>query len=114
MTTKQRRNPNIIAMKRLFMSLALIAGLAFGSVATAMQAPDTDQISAVDRTPAVKAIGGGLEISTPDDAPCHFYVYSITGQMVKSVVITGSAVVELPRGCYIIKCSSWSKKVVIK
>lgn len=96
------------------MTLMLVTGLTFGAVAVSAQSHVGDQISAVDETPAVRPVSGGIELTAPGDAPCHFTIYSITGQMVKSVEISGSAVVDLPRGCYIIKCASWSKKLVVK
>ncbi|WP_295730980.1 hypothetical protein [uncultured Muribaculum sp.] len=101
-------------MKKLFMTLTLVTGLAFGSIVTVAQSNDIEQISAIAHTPSARPVSGGIELTTPGDAPCCFYIYSITGQMVKSAEISGSAVVELPRGCYIIKCAKWSKKVVVK
>lgn len=101
-------------MKKLFMTLMLVMGLAFGSITTIAQSHDIEQISTVNEVPAARPVSGGIELTTPGDTPCCFYIYSITGQMVKSAEISGSAVVDLPRGCYIIKCAKWSKKVVVK
>lgn len=63
---------------------------------------------------AVRAGSGYLELANPGDAVRRFHIYSITGQLVKSVDVQGTAVVELPQGCYIVKCDSWSRKVVVK
>lgn len=46
----------------------------------------------------------------------NFTIYSITGQVVKSLkVASGTSInVELPAGFYIVKCHAWSRKVVVK
>lgn len=66
----------------------------------------------------VKAIAGALELSASHDfaAPARFMIYSITGQMVKSVdVAPGTTVtVDLPAGYYVVKTAKWSKRVVVK
>lgn len=96
------------------MTSMLVALLAFGSVAVSAQSHSGAQISAVEETTAIKPVGGGVEISSSDDVARRYYVFSITGQTVKSGEVVGSAIVELPRGCYIVKCAGVSKKVVVK
>lgn len=65
--------------------------------------------------PQVKVLHGGLELVVTDDSRETFMIYSITGQLVKSVEVEReSRHVELPQGCYIVKCSKWAKKVVVK
>lgn len=51
-----------------------------------------------------------------DSRELTFTVYSITGQIVKSVsVANGSSMtINLPKGFYIVKCDYWSRKVVVK
>ncbi|MDE6248676.1 MAG: T9SS type A sorting domain-containing protein [Paramuribaculum sp.] len=57
---------------------------------------------------------GEMTIST--DQTQRFYVFSITGQMIKSLEISAGEqkTIELPNGCYIVKCAQWSKKVVVR
>lgn len=60
-----------------------------------------------------KPCNGGIELYAASRT--SFEIYSITGQRVKSVAVEDSSVrVELPDGCYIVRCSKWSKKVVVK
>ena len=57
-----------------------------------------------------------LEVSHDADAPVRFMIYSITGQMVKSIdAAPGEQVTaELPAGYYIVKTTQWSKRLVVK
>ena len=50
------------------------------------------------------------------DNESTFSVYSITGQIVKSVSVPGgtTATINLPKGFYIVKCEYWSRKVIVK
>ena len=81
----------------------LVTGLAFGSVTANAQSNADERISAIDNTPSVRPSSGGIEITVQGESTSTFYIYSITGQMVKSVDISGSTFIDLPRGCYIIK-----------
>lgn len=67
---------------------------------------------------SVKSTSGALILSVghDNDTSARFLIYSITGQMVKSVdVAAGTDVtVELPSGYYIVKTSQWSKRVIVK
>lgn len=57
-----------------------------------------------------------ISISVRVDSTIRFYIYSITGQLIKTVDVQGgcSESVELGKGCYIVKCSQWSKKVMVR
>lgn len=98
------------------MTLTLAAGLAFGPVAAVAQSGAADRVeaAAVGDAPTAKATSGGIELVAPADTKCHFTIYSITGQIIKSTDVTGRTVVEIQRGCYIIKCGSWLRKVVVR
>lgn len=101
-------------MRRILSILILALALATSSAVGAAAAPVAD-LSASVPTAQVKVVQGGVELSVADDAAETFHIYSITGQMIKAVDLQqGTRQVELPRGCYIIKCSKWSKKVVVK
>lgn len=101
--------------------LALILLLA-ASVAplTAMAFPSGPQSEGIESVAENEATlssqNSELIISNSSEASMKFYVFSITGQMVKSVEVGGgdSVTVELPAGWYIVKCSLWSKKIVVK
>jgi hypothetical protein len=101
-------------MKRFILTSMLALLLTCGSVAVSAQSHVGAQISAVEEVSTIKPIAGGVEISSNDDASRRYYVFSITGQTVKSGEVSGNAVVELPRGCYIVKCGGVSKKIVVK
>ncbi|MCM1349397.1 MAG: T9SS type A sorting domain-containing protein [Firmicutes bacterium] len=64
--------------------------------------------------PKVTVGQGSLTITSSADVEKVFEVYSITGQLVKRIKLSnGSATIDLHRGCYIVKCEKWSKKVVV-
>lgn len=66
--------------------------------------------------PAVKSVASGIEITGAASTDCHFSIYSITGQLVKTVDVAASTrvTVDLPKGYYIVKCSAWARKVVVR
>lgn len=91
--------------------IALLA-LAAATFAPAADAFADTRIETVER-PAVAATDGGIVLSAPEAT--LFEVYSITGQLVRQVTVEGAQhKVELPNGCYIVRCALWSKKVVVK
>ncbi len=97
-------------IKRYLSTLVIALALACGSVG----AVASEARPVVEAQVTVRAGSGYLELANPGDATKRFYVYSITGQLVKSVDVQGTMVVELPQGCYIVKCGSFSRKVVVK
>ncbi|MDE6489354.1 MAG: T9SS type A sorting domain-containing protein, partial [Paramuribaculum sp.] len=73
--------------------------------------PSSVQIDA----PRISVSQNSVTITTStDNATQTFEVYSMTGQLVKRITTTDrSATFELPRGCYIVRCGRWSKKIII-
>lgn len=68
-----------------------------------------------DRIPTVTVDKGFIELTAPDSEIVKFEIFSITGQLIKSLTVKGSTVkVDLPKGFYIIKCDSWTKRVMLK
>lgn len=68
-----------------------------------------------DRGPAVSVDKGFIELSAPEAEAVKFEIFSITGQLIKSVTVKGTPVkVDLPKGFYIIKCDSWTKRVMLR
>lgn len=104
-------------MKRLRnISVALLISL-MGIGSSAVYAfPAHDGISASAASqPTIKASNGSITLIVPGDNSVQFQIYSITGQAIKNVTVShGSLSVDLPRGYYIVKCSYWSKTVIVK
>lgn len=110
--------------KQMIKRLLTIFTIAFASVtmtgAIAAVSPsggDTQSSVTVATTaPSVKSGAGHIELTVNDDEATTFYIYSITGQLIKTVTVTsaGTVSVELHRGYYIVKCAKWSKQAVVK
>ncbi len=102
-------------MRRLLYIFTLCVALAVGSVGVSVFAtPRVEQVSSEETT----VYGGkGTIAMVAGDSDATFNIYSITGQLIKSVrVSAGTKVtIEIPKGFYIVKCSGrWSRKVVVK
>lgn len=88
--------------------------------APALSAIESQPQSAESRfeSETAKIIAGSdaIVLSVNGEKSEKFQIYSITGQLVKTIEVGagGSERVELPRGCYIVKCSLWSKKVMVR
>lgn len=78
-----------------------------------VQANADERIEA--NAPQLKAASGYIELTVSSETTFTFHIFSITGQLIKRVEVSdGSLQVELPAGCYIVKCEKWSKKVIVK
>lgn len=67
------------------------------------------------KLPQVKIIGSQLELTAPDGETVKFEIYSITGQLVKTIELRGqSERLDLPQGCYIVRAPGCTKKIVLK
>lgn len=102
-------------MKRLLSILTLCIALAVGAVsATVLASPRIEQVSSEETT----VVGGkGTIAMVAGDSDATFNIFSITGQLIKSVrVNAGTKVtIDVPKGFYIVKCTGrWSRKVVVK
>ncbi len=96
-------------------SLALIISLMGVGSSVAYAFPAIDNISVNAAQPTIKASAGSITLSVSLDETVQFHIYSITGQAIKTVNLhQGSLLVELPRGYYVVKCSYWSKTVIVK
>ncbi|WP_407405444.1 T9SS type A sorting domain-containing protein [Sodaliphilus sp.] len=101
-------------MKRLI--LILFCTLAMGS-SEAWAMPDV--ATTVQRVESTATATGGVGhitfATTGSDAV--FHIYSITGQLLKTVRLNADAhtTIEMPKGFYVVKCSSqWSRKVIVR
>jgi hypothetical protein len=104
-----------VEMKRLLYIFTLCVALAVGSVSVTMVAsPRIEQVSSDETT----VLGGkGTIAMVAGDSDVTFNIFSITGQLIKSVrVNAGTKVtIDVPKGFYIVKCvGKWSRKVVVK
>ncbi len=73
------------------------------------------EIRIADRAPSVTVDKGYIELTAPESETVKFEIFSITGQLIKSVTVKSSTVkVDLPKGFYIIKCDSWTKRVMLR
>ncbi len=102
-------------MKRIkhMACMAILAAFAAGfpSVALADDGNHVEAVASADCT--ASPVAGGIALSAAGRV--DFEVYSITGQRVKSVAVdSGTVKVDLPKGCYIVRCPQWSKKVIVK
>ncbi len=101
-------------MKRLIVSIAILA-CSVSLLPSLIQADNSGQeMSVIVSAPTIKTVSQGIELTVPDGESHQFYIYSITGQMIKSVEVRETAIVDLPCGYYIVKCREWSKKIVVK
>lgn len=101
-------------LRHIIIAFALTAGAA-GVDALASVTDNGVQQELTSPTVTVKVGQGQVELTACGDELVKFNIYSITGQLVKSVSFAnGSIVVELPRGLYIVKCDKWSKQIVVK
>lgn len=102
-------------MKRLL--YILVAVVALGAVTPSINAvavPRIEQVAGDDPT----VVGGkGTIAMAAGESDATFNVYSITGQLIKSVKVSAGTKVtmDFPKGFYIVKCvGKWSRKVVVK
>lgn len=99
-------------MKRIA-HITLIAFLGFFGSGVCAHAMADEHIEAVEVMREATPCPEGIKLAA--DCRTNFEIYSITGQKVKSVTLeSGSTKVELPKGCYIVRCPQWSKKVIVK
>ncbi len=104
-------------MKRLSAILICALGIAFATPKIVASQPNNEEkeIAVTETAPTMIATQRGVDLSAYDGESHRFSIYSITGQMIKSVDVIDSTVsINLPKGFYIVKCDSWSKQLVIR
>lgn len=102
--------------KKLRFMICLIASVTMPSIATATGDYRQNTVNVSESgAPSVSASAGAIELSCGAIQTVKFQIFSITGQLVKSVTVTGGTVkIELPKGFYIVKCESWTRRVMVK
>ena len=98
------------------LSILLLSAISGSGIAIADdKVPSATIQGRIDNLPAIKVYSGQVELTVNGNESESFAIYSITGQMVKSMTLSsGSEIVDLPQGCYIVKCSKWSKKIIVR
>lgn len=93
------------------MMITLSAGI---SSAVTPQRGDADHEVIADSGPRAVIRGSVIELSS--DTTTKFEIFSITGQLIRSVNVQPATTVkvELTKGFYILKCDSWTRRVMIK
>lgn len=99
----------VISIVILFLAVASFNGQWLAEAKTSVES------RMAERQPIVSVDKGYIELTAPDSETVKFEIFSITGQLIKSVSVKGStAKVELPKGFYIIKCEAWTKRVMLR
>lgn len=106
-------------MKAKALSFSFILMLIAGAVVLPASASVPDGITQEIRKTSgagVTVESGAVRLSVSSGRQERFLIYSITGQLIKTVDVApgGEERVDLRCGCYIIKCSFWSKKVMVR
>lgn len=94
----------------------LMAAVASVEMTAATAQPATRESVSQDFTsPELKVSGSVIELYCGDSTNVKFEIFSITGLLVKQVTLaSGSMRIELPKGFYIVKCESWTRRVMLK
>lgn len=104
-------------MKRFLLINIVCMASAFSTVMSGTAIVADSQYSVSQKQgPTMRSVEGGIEFTVPDGSEIKFYIFSITGQMIKSLSVSSdtSSVAEVPAGCYIVKCEYWSKKILVR
>ncbi len=102
-------------MRRLFIFMVFVVMVGAVIQANGVERRNGQETSLVAVQTSVKASNGQIVLTSVEEKPVTFLIYSIIGQLVKSVTVqSGETVVELPRGYYIVKCEKWTKQVIVK
>lgn len=98
----------------LLMTLTLAAAMPPATAVAAQRIEASAELNVAD----ARATSSGLllTVSHSSDTPVRFMVYSITGQLIKSIDVAAGdeAAIDLPAGYYIVKTAQWSKRLVVR
>lgn len=112
-------------IKRYITILTLTATTAFSAYSSSISDDDimlnskhnaqTVQLSAEERA-SVEVSGSAIVIHN-EYGTNIFNIYSVTGQLIKSIQLTGNAVasIDVPKGFYVVKCNNdWARKIIVR
>ena len=96
----------------LFAAFVLSAGNVTGYAADNRVGGESSLVE--KKGPTVTSAGNYIDLWS--DEAIRFEIYSITGQLIKTVNVPASTHVkiELPKGFYIVKCEIWTRRVMVK
>ncbi len=103
-------------MKRLYFTtlLIIVAHAVPTGMYASMSSLPREEVQAA-AAPSVTIDGVVIEMRNPYPEPVKFQIFSITGQLIKAVIVKTAPVrLELPKGFYIVKCDNWTKRVMLK
>ena len=102
-------------MRTLLALIVLASAFVALPGATAMTSHDSLRQEVVLSEPLVSGHRGAIEITCPVNGRSYtFQIYAITGQLLKKIQLTDTTTnIAIPQGCYIVKCESWVKKVIV-
>lgn len=103
-------------MKKIYSAIiAMTMALASPALTAYAYSPEMEAVAPAENIPTMKVTATGIELCAPGDTSALFHIYSITGQMIKSVMVDSVPMtIELYKGCYIVKCGQWAKQVVVR
>jgi hypothetical protein len=94
------------------LALALVGVIASTAASWAVAA---ERIEQAPTAPAVRIAANSNGVQLTAHEATRFDIYSITGQLIRSVEVKSETLtVELPTGCYIVRCPQGSQKVVVR
>lgn len=101
-------------MKKLLIALTLLVGCGSFMIES-MQASNVVRQEVTASEPSVMARRGAIDIACPADGKAYtFQIFSITGQLIKKVQLCdGRTSIDLAKGCYVVRCEVWVKKIVV-
>lgn len=101
-------------MKKLLIALTLLVGCGTSMVVPAHASSALRQ-EVTASEPTVLARRGAIDIACPADGKAYtFQIFSITGHLIKKVQLSdGRMSIDLAKGCYVVRCEAWVKKIVV-
>ncbi|MBE6305668.1 MAG: T9SS type A sorting domain-containing protein [Bacteroidales bacterium] len=99
-------------MKRI-LRITLVLAMMLGASGQFAGLRADDRIEVAQISCSATPTNGGIKLTAESETT--FDIYSITGQRIKTIAVnSGTEQINLPKGCYIVKCAQWSKKVIVK
>ncbi len=102
-------------MKKVLSILIFCATIGIFGASAVPEPARVPAIESIANSPAVRG-GEGKIYLMAGSVDATFHIYSITGQLVRSVKVSADShvVIEMPKGFYIVRYSNqWSRKVVV-
>lgn len=101
-------------LRKISIALFISVIALFPTMGIAM--PINNDIAKIETVqPSITVNTGSISLTILGEEPVLFQIYSITGQIIKTITLDhGTISIDLPRGYYIVKCPYWSKTVIVK